>query len=267
MVSLSPLSWWRHFSSLPNESPPKTLGMALLVSVACAVVVSASAVLLKPLQQANLRAENNARMMQMLRGAPGIAKLLQGVGAEALDAQVVDLALGSFAADMDPASYDARQAAEDETQSVAIPPEVDVAGLGRRAKFATVYIIRDEERIASVVLPVYGQGYQSMLHGYVALEEDLNTIAGLTFYEHEETPGLGAGIAKSKWQALWTGKRVFDAGGAVALTVAQGSGQGPHQVDGITGATRTSMGVSQLLRYWLGPHGFGSMLVRLRRAS
>ncbi len=267
MPSIPVPSWWRRFLSLPNESPEKTFGMALLVSAICAVVVSASAVLLKPRQDANLQAENSARMMQMLRGAPGIGQLLQGVGAEALEVSVVDLASGALAPDQDPTAYDARRAAENEQTSIAIPPELDVARLGRRAKFATVYLIRDDERLASVVLPVYGKGYQSVLRGYLALEGDLNTIAALTFYEQKETPGVGTRVTEPKWQALWSGKRVFDAEGDVAIAVAEGAGQGPHRVDGITGATRTSLGVTHLLRYWLGPHGFGPLLVRLRGVS
>jgi len=267
MASFEVPSWWRRFLALPNESPSKTLGMAFLVSAVCAVVVSSSATLLKPMQEANRRVEKNARMMQMLRGVPGISELLQDVGAEALEVEVVDLASGRFAEDADPARYDASQAGEDERASVVIPPALDVAGLGQRARFATVYLIRDDQRLASVVVPVYGKGYQSILRGYLALESDLDTIAALAFYEHGETPGIGARITEADWQAQWAGKRAFDAAGAVVVTVAPGVGEGPHQVDGITGATRTSLGVTHLLRYWLGPHGFGPMLGRLRGAS
>jgi Na+-transporting NADH:ubiquinone oxidoreductase subunit C len=119
-------------------------------------------------------------------------------------------------------------------------------------------------------LPVYGTGYISTLRGYLALDADLNTIRGLSFYEHAETPGLGSEIENPRWRELWVGKRARDAAGALRLGVARGavdpdSPDADFLVDGISGATRTGVGVTNLLRFWLGPDGFGPFLERLAR--
>jgi len=115
-----------------------------------------------------------------------------------------------------------------------------------------------------VVLPVYGEGLYSTLYGYLALEPDLQTIYNLYFYEQEETPGLGAEIENPEWQAGWRGKKIYGKDGEVRIRVARGVANGPFEVDGITGATMTSNGVTALVRYWLGPDGFGPYLERLR---
>ena len=115
-----------------------------------------------------------------------------------------------------------------------------------------------------MILPVRGTGYQSTLKGYLALEADLNTVAALTFYEQEETPGLGSRIEESAWQALWPGKQLADAEGVIRIEVVKGAGGGVHEVDGISGATRTGIGITNLMRFWLGPDGYGPYLERLR---
>jgi Na+-transporting NADH:ubiquinone oxidoreductase subunit C len=113
-------------------------------------------------------------------------------------------------------------------------------------------------------VPVRGTAYQSTLKGYLALKADLNTVAALTFYEQAETPGLGARIEEDAWQALWPGKKVADADGVIRIEVVKGAGKGVHEVDGISGATRTGTGVTNLLQFWLGPDGYGPYLDRLR---
>ena len=97
--------------------------------------------------------------------------------------------------------------------------------------------------------PISGKGLWSMLYGYIALESDLETIAGLTFYKHGETPGLGAEIEKSWFQQQFPGKKLYKAGGATDFVVAKpGAAAGDHAVDGISGATLTGKGVQALLR-------------------
>ncbi len=107
----------------------------------------------------------------------------------------------------------------------------------------------------------------STLYGYVALESDKNTIAGLTFYDHKETPGLGGEVDNPNWKATWVGKVVRD-GEEIAIEVIKGavdpsSDRAKHQVDGLSGATITSRGVSNLAQYWLSEQGFGKYLEQL----
>ena len=108
-----------------------------------------------------------------------------------------------------------------------------------------------------------------MLYGYVALASDLNTIAGVMFYEQNETPGLGDQIASPHWQSRWIGKRLYDEHDQMLFRIAEGpvtegASGADYQVDGITGATVTANAVTALMRYWFGPGGYGPLLERLR---
>ena len=128
--------------------------------------------------------------------------------------------------------------------------------------------MRDGNDISKVILPVHGPGLFSTLYGLLALEGDFSTVAGLTYYEHGDTPGLGGEVGNPDWQALWVGKAVFDDDGDVRLEVVKGSVDAAspnaiHQVDGLSGATLTSQGVTNMMQYWLGADGFGPFLARM----
>jgi Na+-transporting NADH:ubiquinone oxidoreductase subunit C len=165
--------------------------------------------------------------------------------------------------------FDQYQAASDSELGRSIPSDKDLADIKRRARYAPVYLIRDGERFTQVVLPVHGKGLWSTLYGYIALESDLRTVAGFGFYEHGETPGLGGEVDNPQWLAKWEGKKVADEEGVPRIEVIKGnvdpdSPRARYQVDGLSGATMTSRGVTNLLRYWLGEDGFGPYLERMR---
>lgn len=231
----------RAFFDLPNEHPVKTLGMALLVALTCSLLVSVTAVTLRPLQEANRLREGNVHL----------AALMQRLGMAFPERRLVTLKTGAYA-DSDPGTV------------TEMSSRRDLAGLNSREDVATVYELREGDQLRLVVLPVRGAGYESMLKGYLALRDDLNTVAALTFYEHGETPGLGAKIMEAGWQAQWDGKQVSDQNGFFKLKVVKGGAEGPHEVDGISGATRTSDGVSKLVKFWLGNDGYGPYLKRLQ---
>ncbi|MCR8725538.1 NADH:ubiquinone reductase (Na(+)-transporting) subunit C [Frigidibacter sp. ROC022] len=254
---------WARFLALPNESLTKTLGVAFLVALVSATTVSFTAIALKPRQQAQLDAAREEQLAGMIAALPGLANILRETGAESLQQVVVDLDSGAIDPDIAAADYDFIAAQSDAALSIALPPEADIAGIGRRPNLAPVYLMRNADGLALVVLPVYGQGYQSTIRAYLALEGDLDTIAGLSIYEQGDTPGLGARIAEPEWQALWAGKSLTDAGGAIAIKVVAGA-EGPNEVDAITGATYSSGGVGNLVRFWVGPMGYGPFLARLK---
>lgn len=106
-----------------------------------------------------------------------------------------------------------------------------------------------------IVLPVTGSGLWGPIWGYVALEQDMNTVAGAVFGHASETPGLGAEIATPKHQALYVGKTLFEGGDFVSVTLRKGGAKDPaHEVDAITGGTKTSDGVTAMLRTSLGAY-------------
>ncbi|WP_230374285.1 NADH:ubiquinone reductase (Na(+)-transporting) subunit C [Pontivivens ytuae] len=241
----------------------RVFGVAIAVALTCAIVVSVSSVLLRPYQEAHLEAEREARMAAMLDALPGMREIMEEAGVDSLSTRIVDLETGRFEPEMDPASFHQQAAANDPDRNVAIPSELDVADLRTRARHAPVHFLDRDGELLLVVLPVSGTGYQSTIRAMLALEADLNTIAALTITEQAETPGLGARVEDPAWLAQWPGKEIADESGAIEISVVRGQASGPHQIDGLTGATRTSNGVGNMLRYWMGDHGFGPFLDRL----
>lgn len=263
MAEFNPLGLWNRFLAQPNDSRAKTVGVAFLVAFFCATAVSMTAVMLKPLQEANMQREREARMAEMIAALPGMADILREAGADTLDTVIVDLETGAIAEEIDPAQFDYVAAQTDPELSVPLPPDADIASIGRRPNHAPAYLLRDGEQLVLAVLPVYGTGYQSTIRAYLALEGDLNTIAALSIYEQAETPGIGTRITDAAWQERWQGKQVADDAGFVSIAVVQSGASGPFEIDGVSGATRSSLGVSNLVRFWLGENGFGPFLDRL----
>ena len=250
-----------------KDSIQSTITVALLLCLVCSVIVSGAAVFLKPMQQANKLLDKKTNILL----AAGIETKGQDVEKlfEQFTPKVVDLDTGRYVSDIDPVTYDQRKAAKDPKLSDALSSDDDIASIGRRAKYATVYLLEKDGELERVILPVKGYALWSTLYGFLALEGDGNTVAGLGFYEHAETPGLGGEIDNPRWKGLWPGKQMFDANGSLAVDLVKGSvdpasPKAIHQVDGLSGATLTTNGVENLLLFWLGDNGFGPYLNNLR---
>lgn len=256
--------------SASGEGLGRILTVALGLCLVCSVVVSTAAVVLKPAQQAN-------KTLDMKRNILMAAGLLDPALSveeqfEQVETRLVSLDEGRFVEGVDPASFDQREAAKDPAQSRAIPGDADPAKLVRREDQALVYLVRDQQGgLDKIILPIRGYGLWSTLHGFMALESDGNTVAGLGFYEHAETPGLGGEVDNPNWKAIWPGKQVYQ-GEQVAIQVLKGavpagSPDAQWQVDGLSGATLTTKGVDNLVRYWMGDQGFKPLLENLRRGE
>ena len=260
--------------SRPPAGIAKTLIVALTVSAVCSVIIASATVLLRPLQEKN---EALSRQQNILAAA-GILQDDQSVAEQfkQVEMRLVDLATGQYITDMDPATYDPLPAASDPELGIAIAAEEDIAGLKRRGKYALVYLVMDGSSVRYIILPVSGYGLWSTMYGYLALEPDANTVVGLRFYQHAETPGLGSEIDNPKWVAQWPGKYLYDQQGNPAIEVIRGrvvtdgvsrasprAGDPEYQVDGLAGATLTGNGVTNMLHYWLGTDGYGPYLARL----
>lgn len=254
--------------ALPNESPLKAVIVTLAVCLIASILVTGSTVLLRPVQEANKERERLAQIGEIAALLPGVEDAIQAGGEIQVEARVVDLASGHYVPSIDPADFDQRRAAKDPGMSVAIPPERDLAEIGRRSNFAVVYLVREEERLKAVILPIRGRGYASMLYGYLGLSGDLRTVIGVSFYEHGETPGLGGQVDDPDWRSEWVGKKVWASPGVPGIGVAEGpvppgSPKADYLVDGLTGASFTGRGVNDLVRFWLGSDGFGPYLQNL----
>lgn len=253
-----------------KESLGGIVSVALALCVVCSIVVSAAAVVLKPAQEVN-KTRDLKRNILMAAGLYDAGLTIEEQF-QRVDSRVVDISTGQYATDIDPEGFDQRAAAKDPATSVALDSDADIANIIRQSRYAMVYLVNDEAGdLSKVILPVHGYGLWSTLYGFVALESDGNTIAGLGFYEHKETPGLGGEVDNPRWKDLWKGKQVYR-DGAVAISVVkgsveQGSDAANWQVDGLSGATLTSRGVSNLVQYWLGEDGFEPYLRNLREGD
>ncbi|MGB7347251.1 MAG: Na(+)-translocating NADH-quinone reductase subunit C [Pirellulaceae bacterium] len=263
-----------------KDSTLGTVAIAALLCVVCSLVVSAAAVALRPQQDANKILDQQKNILD----ATGLSKGEFGKQAKDLsreqieelskwiESRLVNLETGEYTDEFEIEKYDPREY-QNKSKGVSIEdqkPEFD-PGEKYREKIAKVYLVRKpgEEAVRQVVLPVYGKGLWSTLRGYMALKSDYETIQGLTFYEHGETPGLGGEVDNPSWKAQWEGKKLYDDKGTPAAVVWKGPAPSGNQyaVDGLSGATITSRGVTDFLRYWASDDGYGPFLDKLKSTS
>ena len=204
----------------PRDTTTRALTLALLVAFVCGLLVSAVAVSLRPIQRANVEAERIAQLQLVLNALSAIGRV-QSI--DGLEQRMVELASGRFDDSVDATRFDAERAAASSATGTTIPSALDLAGLKRRALHAQVYLVRDAAgRIELIILPVSGRGYQSTLHAWLVLDGDTRTVRALKFYQHGETPGVGARIEEPAWEASWRGLRAFDDAGVLRIGVRRG---------------------------------------------
>ncbi len=257
-----------------KETMGRTLLVALAVCLVCSVFVSGAAVTLKHYQQVNALLDKQRSILRIagMIDANADAAEVRRVFDQRISPRLVDLRTGRFSDARDPRGFDPLKAAQDPSLSDTLAPAQDIAAIHRRERYSVAYLVEKDGRIETLILPVRGYGLWSTLYGFIALKNDLKTVGGFGFFQHAETPGLGGEVDNPRWLAQWPGKQVYDDGGRMSVGVIKGgvkpgSPQAVHQVDAIAGATLTSRGVQNLLRFWLGEDGFGPFLQNLRKGE
>lgn len=253
-----------------NDTIKKTVTVAFLLCIVCSVIVSTAAVMLKPAQEANKARDFKKNILQAA-GLYEPGKKIDDLFGP-IETKIVDLETGEFTEAVDPESYEQVAAAKDPKFSEVLSAEEDIAGLARREKYAEVYLVKGDSGLETVILPIRGYGLWGTLYGFIALEADLNTVVGLGYYEHIETPGLGAEVDNPLWKQIWKGKKVFDENGEPALTVIKGAvteqtKDAEHKVDGLSGATLTARGVANMMAFWFSDRGYGKFLQNLKNGE
>ncbi|WP_019673778.1 Na(+)-translocating NADH-quinone reductase subunit C [Psychrobacter lutiphocae] len=255
-----------------SNSNMTTIMVALVLCLVCSVLVSAVAVGLKPAQVKNKALDLNKNILV----AAGLFDPTTDTNEDVaerfadFDIKLVDMQSGQYATEeqlqeagiTDVAEYDANIAAKNAALSIDLGND-DPASIGAVPKFAKVFVKNDANGNPELmVLPVHGYGLWGTMYGFLTLESDLNTIKGISWYQHKETPGLGARIEEQEQRDKWKEKQVYDEQGNVAI----GMGKG-EVIDGISGATLTSKGVNNLVQFWLGDRGYKPFLDNLRSGT
>ncbi|KAA0019362.1 Na(+)-translocating NADH-quinone reductase subunit C [Salinicola corii] len=251
-----------------NNSIKKTLIVALSLCVVCSVVVSSAAVVLKPKQVQNQELDRKSNILQVTQlYKPGDD--VEEKYAELITPRVVDLKTGEYSDDLDPNSYDQFDAARDPATSRTLSGEDDIAGIGRQENYSTVYLVGDPNDPEQIVMPIRGQGLWGLMEGFLSVRGDGNTIVGLSYYDQSETPGLGGEVDNPRWKAKWDGKKIYESGDFQdpQIQLVKGGASGEYEVDALSGASLTSRGVTNMLRFWLSDEGYAPYLARFHDDS
>ncbi|MEE2685192.1 MAG: Na(+)-translocating NADH-quinone reductase subunit C [Planctomycetota bacterium] len=250
-----------------RDSVANTFLVAGVLCIVCSVLVSVTAVALREQQRQNAEKEFSMNILECCGLASETVDIEQ-VFQDKIERRVVELASGQFVDStvysklgIDPGSYDIKQILRTDGLYDLLDRDRDTASIKRLEKYAVVYLYREEGQLKQVILPIRGYGLWSTLYGFISLDAELENIQGITFYEHKETPGLGGEVDNLKWKQQWYGKTAFTPDGDVKVEVVRGkASDASYQVDGLAGATITTRGVSNLVKFWLGPDGFGVFL-------
>lgn len=257
-----------------TDSTQRTLLVAFLLCLVCSVIVSTAAVMLKPLQVANKQKDFKINILKAgglyekgIEDGKSITEMFESV-----TTKLVDIDTGKYTDAEDVKTYDQRKVSKDPQYITALSTEDDLAKISNRVDIAKVYLVQNDQGLQKVILPIKGYGLWSTLYGFISLESDLNTVSGLVFYEHGETPGLGGEIDNPKWKGLWQGKEVYGADQTVSLSVIKGAvnentSEPQHKVDGLSGATLTGKGVDNLVKFWMGSMGYAKYLTNLKEGE
>jgi Na+-transporting NADH:ubiquinone oxidoreductase subunit C len=254
-----------------RHSTVYTLIFAAIICVVCGIMVSSAAVTLKDAQDINAELDKQKNVLQ----AAGLVGAKEKLTPEelrtrfaAVETVAYDLETGAEDPSFELEGYDQLAASKDPALSIEAPP--NLASVQRIPKEAQVFKVNDEAgNLEMVILPIEGLGLWGTLYGFIAVDPTSNEVRGITYYTHKETPGLGGEVDNPRWKALWPGRKVFGADGSVELQVIKGqagpAAEAPYKVDGLSGATITSRGVTNMIHFWLGPDAFGPYIEQLKQ--
>lgn len=252
---------------MQNDSVIKTIVVAALLCVVCAIFVSYTAVTLRPLQEKNKVLETKRNILisaGLMEEGKSIEELFKKI-----KVKMVDISTGKFVENADVINFDRKKALKDPETFITIARDKDIAKIKKRTKRSLVYLVEKDNQLESIILPIYGKGLWSTLYAFIALQRDGNTVQGLSFYEHGETPGLGGEVDNPNWKKLWKGKKIYDENWKVAIKLPKikvdpAKPESIHMVDGLAGSTLTNRGIENLIRYWMEDDGFGPFLTWIR---
>lgn len=251
---------------MQREGSVYTVIFTTILCGICSVLVASAAVGLKNRQIMNKILDKQYNVLLVSGLATPAERLsrneIQSRYKQNIETKLVNFETGDYETSIDAESFDPQKALKD--PNLSKPAPANNAGIMQMPRYGFVYLVKRSGQVDEVILPIQGRGLWSMLYGFLALDKDLNTVRGIIFYEHGETPGLGGEIENPRWRQLWVGRKVYDDSGKVQLAVIKGTAgppeSDPYHVDGLSGATMTSRGVTNLVQFWLSDSAYGKFL-------
>ncbi len=186
-----------------------TLCYAAVLGTVCALLLTAAASFTKPYKDANKEAEEIANILVALK-VP--------LDADVSPSRLVEIFETNVHTDVQ----------REKTIYVYSPPQA-------------------KGQPEAIAVRFSGPGLWGPVKGFLALESDIKTIRGITFYEQEETPGLGGEIASSWFREQFAGKTIVSQSGQAGIVIRNNGSKLPNGVDGITGATMTCDKIQEML--------------------
>ncbi len=254
------------------ETAGRTIVVATVLCGVCSVLVAGAVVVLKPKQDINKELDFKKNILQsagLLKEGTNIDEAFKQV-----QLAVVDLGTGNIVSDIDAAKFNQDKADKDPQYSESLNKSDDVAGIKSRAKVQKVFLVKKDGQLDQIVLHVYGKGLWSTMKGFIALDKDGNTVRGFNYYAHGETPGLGGEVDNPKWIGQWPGKKMFDENNnfqpktdVIKGLVNPSNPDAAYQIDGLSGATLTAVGVENTFKFWMSDLGYGKFLARVRNGE
>lgn len=253
--------------SMDKDSKANIFLVAGVLCLVCSLCVSVAAVSLRGLQQKNALNEmrvNVLRAAHMISGKDKPTNKQIEDDFAKIDTVVIDLKNGKIDSSVDPDKFDMRVASKDPQMSRALTGDHDPAGIKRQPNQAKIYLVKENDKIARVVLPVNGYGLWSTMYGFVAVTPDGQKIEGISFYDQQETPGLGGEISNPNWQALWKSVQIYSQAGTPNVKLVKNANKA-NEVDSLAGASLTSRGVQHMINFWMSSEGYKPFLDNLAK--
>ena len=235
---------------------------ALVLALFFSLVVSVAAVVLKPIQSKNEDMDRNRNVLK----AAGIESGEMEEVFKSVEYFYYDIGDHKVTKIKDIGTYfkNFKRIISDPEKSIKIS-ETELPGIKRIPRKVPFYVFYRDGKIDCIVLPIFGNGLWSTMYGFIGINSDGKTVRGLTFYDQKETPGLGGEVDNPLWKKQWKGKVIYDEEGKLRLKVVKGKSDPNrpsfvYEVDGISGASMTTIGVDGLVRFWLEDKRFGKLL-------
>ncbi len=214
-----------------KESNSYTFIFATIMVVVVAVLLSFTAITLKPIQQKNIEIEKKQNILTSINILSDVSNAEEKYNQFIKKSLIIDTQ---------------GKAVEGDAFNINLKEEMEKPAAERKLPLLEAQL---EDGNTYYIIPLQGKGLWGPIWGYLSLKDDLKTVYGVTFDDEGETPGLGAEIAKKPFQEQFKGKLIFDESGDFTSITVEKSAKNltEHQVDAISGGTITSKGVQKML--------------------